>query len=515
VQQLWGMTGKGMKDFNNTSKSPLPQNIEAEQAVLGAILTRGELLVQVLSILTKEDFYREVHMKIFDAMVSMQGEGKPIDVLTISQYMKSNGNMEHEGASSYICYLTEIVPTTANALYYARLVKEKSFDRAICLVSMELMDSLCNGSISNTQAIERMNKAIENISSRSLGDDSGVISSKDLLKQEAESIEWYVEGLIPKSSVILITAPPGLMKTWLAMYIGLCIATGESCLGRDSRKATVYYIDKENPRRLIIHRLNRLGTDEDFKIWGRWMDIDPPNLDEGLMTYKRLAKDNTVVIFDSLIRFHSGEENSSTDMSRVLSNLRHLTKKGATEIVLHHKGKSEHEYRGSSDILAGVDICYTLTKTGESLQLSCEAKNRFSQPFTLHLQIDEGSEYFRFVEVSSPRQRGDETGFQQVTDVIKELVSKGEEPYQGKIIKSAKEGYGLSKDKVLKWLDKGEGMFWKVVKGLHNRKIYALIDEQQESDETDATTPKEDSVYQFADAIPPGKQENRKTNIDP
>ena len=120
-----------------------------------------------------------------------------------------------------------------------------------------------------------------------------------------------------------------------------------------------------------------------------------------------------------------------------------------------------------------------MTKENDLLKLSCDTKNRFSQPFTLHLQIDEGYDYFSFEEVNSPKQQEENTEFQQISDVIRNITKTGDEPYQDKIIRSAKEGYGLSKDKVLKWLDKGQGRFWKVDERIkdHNKKIYNLIDE--------------------------------------
>jgi len=94
-------------------QTPPPQKIEAEQAVLGTILIKGEVINQVLNNLTKEDFYLDKHKKIFDSMIKMNDDGKPIDLITIIEFMNSDGNlMDAVGGSSYLTHLTEVVPTT-------------------------------------------------------------------------------------------------------------------------------------------------------------------------------------------------------------------------------------------------------------------------------------------------------------------------------------------------------------------------------------------------------------------
>src|SRR3972149_11914629 len=121
------------------SSKPLPQNIEAEQAVLGGVLIEGGTINQVLEILTTEDFYRESHRRIFEAMIELDKHSKPIDILTLYDYLKSQRQLlEEVGGSSYLTYLTSIVPSTANVGYYARLVKEKALERKLCLLSRDV-----------------------------------------------------------------------------------------------------------------------------------------------------------------------------------------------------------------------------------------------------------------------------------------------------------------------------------------------------------------------------------------
>ncbi len=118
---------------------PLPQNLEAEQAVLGALIIEGSLISQVLEILIEEDFYKDSHKKIISAMIDLDRESKPIDLLTVFEFLKAKGQMlEDVGGSNYLTYLTEIVPTTANISYYAQIVKEKSILRNLVVTASDI-----------------------------------------------------------------------------------------------------------------------------------------------------------------------------------------------------------------------------------------------------------------------------------------------------------------------------------------------------------------------------------------
>src|SRR3989337_3449650 len=151
------------------SSKPLPQNIEAEQAVLGGVLIEGVAINQVLEILTTEDFYRESHRKIFEAMIELDKNSSPIDIRTLFDSLKSQGQLlEEVGGSSYLTYLTELVPSTANVSYYARLVKEKEIERKICEISEEMDVQLRDGQITYQQAIEKIELMLEKLSNQQL-----------------------------------------------------------------------------------------------------------------------------------------------------------------------------------------------------------------------------------------------------------------------------------------------------------------------------------------------------------
>src|SRR5574342_526216 len=102
-----------------------PQNIEAEQAVLGAIFLEPTALTAASEILIPEDFYRAAHQKIFNAMLKLSDQGKAVDLITVTEELAAAKILEDVGGVSYLSEVAGSVPTAANIEYYARIVEEK------------------------------------------------------------------------------------------------------------------------------------------------------------------------------------------------------------------------------------------------------------------------------------------------------------------------------------------------------------------------------------------------------
>ncbi len=115
-----------------------PQSIEAEQAVIGAVILEGESLTKIIEILSPEDFYRESHRKIYQAMLELFDKNEPIDLITLTEHLRDKGELEEVGGLSYISHLTTIVPTSANVKYHAKIVREKALLRALIRACTEI-----------------------------------------------------------------------------------------------------------------------------------------------------------------------------------------------------------------------------------------------------------------------------------------------------------------------------------------------------------------------------------------
>ncbi|MCX5969914.1 MAG: replicative DNA helicase [Coprothermobacterota bacterium] len=108
-----------------------PHNLDAEQAVLGSLLLDRDVIAQVLEILSPVDFYREPHAIIFSAIADLLERGEPVDIVTVVDSLRNQGKLETVGGSAYIASLASVVPTASNALYYSRIVEQKSVLRRL------------------------------------------------------------------------------------------------------------------------------------------------------------------------------------------------------------------------------------------------------------------------------------------------------------------------------------------------------------------------------------------------
>jgi replicative DNA helicase len=131
---------KEMKaDLDAASFKLPPQNIEAEQSILGGILIENDALNIVVEFLEAGDFYREAHQKIFQGMITLSEKSEPLDLITLTNELKKGKELESIGGASYLASLVESVPTAANIAYYAKIVKDKSTLRKLISTATEIV----------------------------------------------------------------------------------------------------------------------------------------------------------------------------------------------------------------------------------------------------------------------------------------------------------------------------------------------------------------------------------------
>ncbi|WP_432821726.1 replicative DNA helicase [Trichloromonas sp.] len=115
-----------------------PQSLEGEMSVLGGVLLENEALNKALEILRPEDFYRESHRKIFNALIELSEKGEPADLVTLTAALQKRDDLEAIGGMAYLATLVDYVPTAANIAYYCRMVKEKALSRNLIHVATEI-----------------------------------------------------------------------------------------------------------------------------------------------------------------------------------------------------------------------------------------------------------------------------------------------------------------------------------------------------------------------------------------
>jgi replicative DNA helicase len=128
-----------MNETDFSSHKLPPQHIEAEQSILGGILIENEAINRVTEILDADDFYRDGHRKIFNALINLSERDEPADLITLTNELRKIDELDSIGGASYLASLIDSVPTAANIQYYARIVKEKAILRKLIQTSTEII----------------------------------------------------------------------------------------------------------------------------------------------------------------------------------------------------------------------------------------------------------------------------------------------------------------------------------------------------------------------------------------
>ncbi|RWX45674.1 replicative DNA helicase [Candidatus Electrothrix aarhusensis] len=115
-----------------------PQNVEAEQALLGTILIQDKSLLKIVELLAPDDFYRDAHKAIFEVMVSLFERSEPHDLVTVTSLLRDQNRLEHVGGSAYLTSLTDVIPFTGMLVHHARIIREKSILRRLIETSSEV-----------------------------------------------------------------------------------------------------------------------------------------------------------------------------------------------------------------------------------------------------------------------------------------------------------------------------------------------------------------------------------------
>ena len=116
-----------------------PQAVDIEEAVLGALMLEKDALTAVIDILKPESFYKDAHQRIYKAIITLFGRSEPVDLLTVTNELRSTGELETVGGAYYVTQLTNRVNSAANIEYHARIISEKSIKRDLIRISSEIL----------------------------------------------------------------------------------------------------------------------------------------------------------------------------------------------------------------------------------------------------------------------------------------------------------------------------------------------------------------------------------------
>ncbi len=252
-----------VKDNSNIIRV-LPNDVEAEQAVLGAMIIDKDAIANVLEIVKPDDFYREDNREVFSAILDLFENSKPIDLVSIKEQLRLRGTLEAVGGIPFIAELSTRVPTAANVEYYAKIVEEKSILRKLIHSS----NDISNMGYAATEDVQDIVDAAEKkifdiVQKRNV---KGFTPIKNVLVDNMEKLEelynqkGYITGLsygftdldmktagLHNSDLILIAARPAMGKTAFALNIAQNVAVHD--------KIPVAIFSLEMSKEQLVNRL--------------------------------------------------------------------------------------------------------------------------------------------------------------------------------------------------------------------------------------------------------------------
>lgn len=213
-----------------------PQSLDAERALLGALMLKPEGIHEVTDLLTSDSFYAEKHRAVYRSMIALAAAGSPIDLLSVANYLKEQGELERAGGHTYIADLVNAVPTSSNLKHYAQIVQKKSMMRGIIEAAADITEMGFDESRDVEEVVDtaekRLGEATANPTMRkfvAIGEELREAWERfdNLSKGDHEmrgvptgftSLDNMLAGF-QRSDLIILAARPSMGKTSLALDI--------------------------------------------------------------------------------------------------------------------------------------------------------------------------------------------------------------------------------------------------------------------------------------------------------
>lgn len=415
-----------------------PQNIEAEQSVLGSLMLDKEAIIRIADILEPNDFYRNTHAIIYQIMVELYEKNEPIDLLSLTSRLEDKKKLEEIGGNSYLTSLVNMVPTAAHIVHYAKIVKQKKTLRDLIESAYQISEASYQEPDDVENLVDEAEQKIFNISQKSVG--QKFIPIKEGLEEAFERIDKlhkgdgslrgvptgfvdldnYLSGL-QKSDLVILAARPSLGKTTLALDFARHVAVKE--------KMPVGIFSIEMSKEQLVDRLicsqaevdlyrmrtghlKSEGIDNDFERIQRSMDIlsdapifiddtpSPSVLHMRTMARRMQAEHNLgliVIDYLQLIQARNTFDSSVQQVTEISRNLKALARELNVPVLALSQLSRAVESRSpaipklsdlrESGCLTGDSLIIS-AKTGERIPIRKLAQRKIQKPIKV-LSLDD------------------------------------------------------------------------------------------------------------------------------
>jgi hypothetical protein len=420
-----------------------PQNTEAEEYVLGAMLMEGVVgadasrrkvdELRELGLEPAHFYFKKSHGEIYAAIVACVAAGRPTDFLGVEEELRRRGSLEQIGGTSKVRELVSLAPATANAAHHAQLVLDAARRRIQLRTLDAARDAISNGGLrAHPETQERLHELL--VEPDAAGEALPVLNLAELLVGPIPDVDWLWGSWLARGDLALLVGDPGVGKSILALCLADAVRRGRLFLGERCAQARVGIIDLENPLGEVHKRLRQIGVTGDDVDGLAYVHGQPINLTSpaGIAQLRGTIDEHELdlVVIDSLRRAAPNlDENDSAEVAAVFSPLRQLTAtSGRVIVVIHHARKrigdnptdAGQMVRGSGDLVASVDVLlYARSKEAGKFTLEHgKARRGFPHPSIL-VAIENDSD-----DPSSPVRLVNEGEVAMAEDKVEAMLAK-------------------------------------------------------------------------------------------
>ena len=380
-----------------TDQAEMPNDNNAEQAVLGAMLYDNAIIPDVMVTLSAASFHdRRKNRTVYNAIKDAWDNEGVADSVTVTMHLKEAKKLDDVG-QPYVAELLSDTATSANWKVHAKILIHHQNSRNMIVLAQKLKTLGQSGDTENGLALARdyLDKATIETTETDWQDMPTV---GEFIKSGDETVDYLLDGAIIENSATILASDPGAGKSMWAMGLSYSIATGQPFVGREVKPGKVLCFDYEMAENLLRWRLGAVAramgldidTVDNFRI--RSLATDELSTEAGVnkLAARIAAFKPSLVVFDTMRRAMGDlKENQSDDMAKILQALNHIKARTGHDfsvLYLHHTVKDKEaqgleRLRGSGDLAGQVDQVLIMDAFSDGKITVDAVKQRHGEPF--------------------------------------------------------------------------------------------------------------------------------------
>lgn len=357
-----------------------PHDIEAEQAVLGAMMGSPAAAEQCMQALSAADFYRPAHGVIFTTICTALRERQPCDTIAVKDRLEAAGEFRGALDPPYLVTLLQAVQVYANAGNHARIVRDRAVRRRLLAAGRRITQWAGSAEGDAHGLTERAVREVEEVRESGLGDDVTVQTISEFLNtDEPDDYDWVIPGLLERGDRLILTGQEGAGKSELFRMFGVTTAAGiHPFTFQPMRPGRVLLLDCENTSRHTRRKIRPLITQarlqgHEVNEHNLWIECRPQGIDLALdrdvswLMRQVAALQPDITFLGPLYRLAPRALNDDSDAAPVLATLNMIRARGSAVVLEAHSGHQvgaggmrDLRPRGSSAFLGWPEFGYGL-----------------------------------------------------------------------------------------------------------------------------------------------------------